>query len=499
VSPLDPELIAFLQPLKEQIAEQSELIKNLQATIYSLQETVKAKDAELAELRRMLFGQKSERMPSVESELKKRRSPRQKQSDKATTQKKRKANRKKKEELFTEDIIRETEDELVCPLCNGTDFKDLPPEESYEYEYIPAKFIRRRYIRKKKACLCGGHIVLAPGPNRVSEGVQYGSGLHAHIVVSKCSDSLPLYRQAKIFSRAGLSICRSTLGDMFHRSASLLEPLHKRMLEIIAKERYVRADETPQPVLDKEKTRKGYMWNFNTDILVAYVFSPNRSGDTPEKVLGNSTGLLQVDAFSGYNKVTTPKGRKRVGCWAHLRRKFFDARNLAPDECQHALDTILNLYEVEYSAAEQNVLGTEKHLAMRKTKSKKITNKLKSWLEKQKKIFPPRSKMGQAIGYALNQWKTLIVFLDDAKLHLDNNMSERMLRLIALGRKNFLFVGNNGAGDNLAVLQSLVSTALLNDVNPQEYLADVLLRIQTHPQSKIDELLPHRWKKLDPD
>ncbi len=482
------------------ISALKELLKQLIGVIESLKETIEKKDSELAELRRLMFGTKSERMPSISSELKKRRSSSQKKADKATTQKKRSASRKAKKELPTEDIVNEVTGELVCPLCGGNQFKDLTEGEvSYEFEYVPAKLVRRRHIRKKKACQCGGHIVTAPGPIRVSDGVQYGPGFHSHVVVSKCADSLPLYRQAKIFSRAGLSVCRSTLGDVFHRSASLLEPLHKRMLELIAKEAYVRADETPQPVLDKKKVHKGYMWNFNTDDLVAYVFSPNRSGETPEKILGDSTGLLQVDAFSGYNRVTTPKGRKRVGCWAHVRRKFFDAQSLAPDECKHALETILELYEVEYAAAEQNVLGTDKHLAMRKAKSKKLLGNFKKWLEKQKKAFPPRSKMGQAVGYALKQWNTLTVFLDDAKLQLDNNVSERMLRLIVLGRKNFLFVGNNGAGHNLAILQSFVSTALLNDINPQEYLADVLIRIQTHPQSKIDDLLPHRWKPPDPD
>jgi len=225
------------------------------------------------------------------------------------------------------------------------------------------------------------------------------------------------------------------------------------------------------------------------------VFSSGRSGETPASVLGESNGFLQADAYSGYNRVTTPKGRTRVGCWAHVRRKFFDAKDHAPDECNQALGAILALYEVEYEAANQNLLGSDKHLAMRKVVSQRIVDELHTWLVLNKDLFAPQSRVGKAIRYPLNHWDTLIQFLEDPNLPLDNNMSERLLRVIALGRKNFLFVGNNGAGHNLAVLQSLVSSCQINDVDPQAYLTDVLIRIQTHPQSQIDELLPHKWQQ----
>ncbi len=340
------------------------MLKQLLEMVESMQKTIEKKDGELAELRRLVFGQKSERMPSVQSELKKRRSPKQKKTDKEKTKKKRAAKRKAKKELPTETVEHELgDDELCCPHCGGTDFADLPDEVSFEYEFVPAHLVQIEHRRQKKACRCGQHVVTAPAPVRVSEGVQYGPGFHAHVVVSKCLDILPLYRQARSLSRAGVEIGRSSLCDLFHRTADLLTPLHKRILELIKLAEYVRADETPQPVMDKDKTRRGYMWNFNTDELVAFVFSPGRSGETAEAVLGESQGFLQVDAYSGYNRVTTPKGRKRVGCWAHVRRKFFDALAHAPEECRHALDVILELYEVEYQAAGENLLGTDKHLA----------------------------------------------------------------------------------------------------------------------------------------
>ncbi len=471
------------------------LLKQLIEVIETLRQTIENKDGELAELRRLVFGQKSERMPSVQSELKKRRTAKQKKADREKTKQKRDATRKAKQELPTETIRHDLDEEnLCCPHCGGSDFVDLPDEISCEYEFVPARLIRIEHLRQKKACRCGQYVATGPAPLRVSEGVQYGPGLHANVVVSKCLDSMPLYRQARSLSRAGVKISRSSLCDLFHRAADLLEPLHKRTLELIKNSKYVRADETPQPVMDKDKTHRGYMWNFNTEDLVAYVFSPGRSGETAAAVLGDSQGFLQADAYSGYNRVTTPEKRTRVGCWAHVRRKFFDAKNLAPEECKHALDAILALYEVEYQAAGDNLLGSDKHLALRKARSKVVIDDLHRWLEEQKDRFAPQSPVGRAIRYPLNHWKSLIRFLEDPKLPLDNNMSERLLRVIALGRKNYLWVGNNGAGHNLAVLQSLVSSCQINGVDPQAYLSDVLIRIQDHPQSQIDDLLPNRWQ-----
>lgn len=482
--------------LKDLLIQLIQMVDSLQTTIKSLQATIEKKDVENAELRRLIFGRKSERMPSIQSELKKSRTTKQKVADKGKTVEKRAANRKAKKELPTEEIVYEVDEgELVCPLCNGTQFKELSEGElSDEYEYQPPRLVRRKIIRKKMACQCGGHIVTAPGPVRVSEGVQYGPGFHSHVVVSKCADSLPLYRQEKRFAREGLKISRSTMCDIFHRTAALLEPLHKRILELIEKSRYVGADETPQPVMDKDKTHRGYMWNFNAEKLVAYVFSHSRSGDTPVNVLKNSRGYLNADAYSGYNKIKTSDKRIHAGCWGHARRRFFQAKQYSPKEAGYALEKILELYQVEYLAAEKECLGKSEHLAMRKAESKRITDEFKKWLEKQKSLVTPKSPMGTAIGYALNNWKSLTRFLEDANLPLDNNRSERLLRTIALGRKNFLFVGNNGAGHNLAILQTLVSSCQINDVDPQAYLTDMLIRIQSHPHQKIDELLPHNWK-----
>jgi len=210
-------------------------------------------------------------------------------------------------------------------------------------------------------------------------------------------------------------------------------------------------------------------------------------------VLGDSTGVLQVDGYTGYNHVTTPEKRARAGCWAHARRKYFGALESAPNEAQWAIEKIREIYEVEYLAAEKNILGNAQHLRMRKAKSKELVEELMDWAEEQRPKQRPKSPLATALKYTLNQRKSLEQFLSDPKIRLDNNIAEQYLRLIALGRKNFLFVGHDEAGENLAVLQTLVSTCLANKVNPQPYLTDVLMRIANHPHQQIDDLLPWNW------
>ena len=203
-----------------------------------------------------------------------------------------------------------------------------------------------------------------------------------------------------------------------------------------------------------------------------------------------------MDGYSGYNKVTVPGGRERAGCIAHLRRKFFDAQSSAPDAARKAMDFILEIYRVERAALDNEILGTPQHLEMRQTRSKAVMDEFRTWLDAELPRHLPQGAMGEAIKYAINQWDALTLFLTDPHLPVDNNASENALRICALGRKNFLFVGNDAAGENLAGLYSLVATCEANGVNPVDYLADVLLRVQTHPASRIDELLPHRWSPL---
>jgi len=491
IEKLDVEVTADPSSARALLLMLKALVLPLMSLIDELRADLKAREAEIAELKTVVFGQRSERKKRSERLPRPPVDPTETAARQRAGQRKRQANRRTKKELPTEDEEHPVPER--CPSCGGQGpFSELPPEVSFQDEYVPARIIRRRHVRFKSVCGCG-HILSGSAPARVGECAQYGPRLHSHAVVSKCSDAMPLNRLAKRFARAGVPMARSTLTDLFHRVADLVRPLHERLLELIAEAEHVNADETSQPVMDVDKCRRGFMWTFIASPIVAYVFSPTRSGKTAERVLGDSTGVLQVDGYTGYNHVTTPDKRVRAGCLAHTRRYFHKARDACPAEVEHVLELVRELYRVEYDAATRGITGTPEHLALRRLKSKPLMDEWKPWLEELKPQHAPKSPMGKAVRYALNQWDTLVKFLDDPKIRLDNNVSESALRIVALGRDNFRWVGHNQAGENLAVLQTLVSTCTASGVNPEDYLADVLLRVDTHPANRIDELLPMNW------
>jgi len=462
---------------------------------------------EIAELKRALFGQKSERVVPVDREIAARKRAAQTEDEKAArtseAASKRSARRSKRRDTAPTEVIEHPVESVACRGCGASldDAARVADELSEEYEYVPARVVRREHHRHRVVCSCG-RFHYGSAPERVVEGGLYGPALHAHVVVSKCADSIPIDRLARRLSRSGAPVSKSTLCDLFHRSADLLEPLSKRILERAAQASHVNADETSIRVQDKKVCRRAFLWDFIANdaghTLVAYRFSPDRSGRTPVEVLGDSVGVLQVDGYTGYNRVTTPERRARAGCWAHGRRKFFEARDACPDEANHATDQIRKLYEVEYDAAALDILGTDRHAALRKTKSRPVVTALIAWAEAERDKHRPTSPLTAALRYLVNQREALSRFVEDPKIRLDNNIAEQHLRLIAVGRKNFLFVGHDAAGRNLATLQTLVSTCLANGVNPQTYLADVLLRVSTHPSSDIDALLPWNWAKEAP-
>ena len=432
-------------------------------------------------------------MPPIAEQLRAERP-----ADPALTQERRRAARAAKAELPEREVHhRVAPGQRRCPACGSTELQPLGEgKRSYVYEYVPARFERQVHVQETLRCACGQGVVTAEPPARVGDKGQYGPGLIAHVVTAKCADSIPLYRQAKALQRAGIPIQRTTLGNLFHSAGDGLVALYTRLLELIRDSVYVHADETPHRVLAKEKTRRAFLWTFRAGKLIAYRYSPTRSSSTPCEVLGDSKGYLLVDGYTGYNAVTVPERRIRVGCWAHVRRKFFDALGTAP-EAQGMLDLILALYRVEYAAKDAGMLGTEQHLVLRRTESRAILDSIRDWLQATSPRHPPKSPLGQAIAYTRGQWEALGRFLEDAQLPLDNNASENALRVVALGRKNFLFLGSDEAGENTAGLYSLVATCQANGVNPEAYLADVLLRVQSHPAADIDALLPDRWRPLD--
>jgi transposase len=330
----------------------------------------------------------------------------------------------------------------------------------------------------------------------VIEGGHYGPGMYAHVVTAKCADSQPLYRIERMLERAGCPIARSTLCSFFHRSAELMMPLYERILETAKRDPYLHADETRLDVQARGKCLRGWIWALLSKQAIAYTFDESRKGEVAKRLLAGTEGFLVIDGYAGYNGVVTDDstpGRTRVACWAHTRRKFFEALRTEP-EARKALDWILELYRIEHRAAEREITGTEAHLALRHAESTAVLTNFEAWLDENTGRYPPQSNMARALNYAVKQRVELRRFLEDPRLPLDNNYAERGLRIFALGRKNFLFAGHLEGAQNLAVLQSVVSTCRLHGVNPYEYIKDVLIRIQRHPASRIDELLPWNWK-----
>jgi len=496
---LDPDSIDDVSSFREMMRQLQTLVMKLNALVVELRSSLAEKDAhlaekdnEIAELRRALLGPKSERKQKKASKpkSKKSESPKDKERRRQARRKSKKNRDERNDQLDEQPVEHSAAD--VCPKCGGTGpFVELSPEVSVEIEYLGERLLKLLHRIEKKLCPCG-HIFSAPSPERVTEGTHYGPGLYAN-VVSKCADALPLNRISKRFARSGVKMARSTLTDLYHRAAELLAPIHRRLQALVASSFYINADETSQPVMDKDHCHRGFIWTFIAESMIVYIFSATRSGETPKQLLEGTVGKLQVDGYTGYNDVCLPNGRDRVGCIAHCRRYFHKARDKCPEEADHCLGVILKLYRVEYSAAERNILGTDAHRILRERESKTIMDEWKLWLEEHKDRHTPKSPMGRAIRYTLNQWTPLTKFISDPKLRLDNNISEAALRIIALGRDSFRWVGHNVSGHNLAVLQTIVATCVANDVNPQEYISDVLIRVQNHPAARIDELLPMNW------
>jgi transposase len=407
--------------------------------------------------------------------------------------------RKNREKGSRDDLPKETArthvppEKCICPDCK-VEMPKVGETQDTIIERIPERVVHRTVVNEVRECRCGRRVT-SEKPVRAFEHSEFGPGLVAHVVTAKVADSMPLYRQSNTLLRAGIRLHRNTLLDMFHGCAAALAPIWRRMVEVVAESALVQADETSIRVLAEEKCRTAFVWVFLNAQVIAYVFSASRSGATPRATLGKAEGeqVITTDAYSGYNKLEELDGWTRAGCLAHGRRKMFEALESAPAAVQ-GMDFIRWMYLVEHEAEDMGIKGTAEHLQMRRTRTLFIFRKFHRWLLDEKPRHAPQSRMGKAIRYALNQRRAWMPFFRDARIPLDNNASEAALRIVALLRKNALFVGNDGSGENHAVLLSLVATCRLHGINPEEYLRDVMLRVQEYDPSGIDALLPHNWK-----
>lgn len=388
----------------------------------------------------------------------------------------------------------------ACPCCSGTMHR-VGEDVSERLDVVPAQ-VRVLVIRRPKyACRsCEDVVIQAPVPARLIEGGLPTDDLVAHVLVAKYADHLPLYRQAQILARQGLSLDRSTLADWVGRAAFLLRPVHERLLTTLKSSSKLFADETTAPVLDpgRGRTKTGQLWAYARDDRpwagpdppgVAYVYAPDRTAERPIAHLAGFRGTLQVDGYEGY-KALAKRGEVRLAfCWSHVRRQFYDlAASGAAPIATEALARIAALYKIE---AEIRGRSAEERRAARQARSRLLVETLEPWLREKLALISRKSTLAEAIRYALTRWVGLALFLDDGRVELDTNAVERSMRPLALTRKNALFAGSDGGAEHWAVIASLVETCKLNGVEPQGYLADVIGRIVGgHLQSRLDELLP---------
>jgi transposase len=319
-------------------------------------------------------------------------------------------------------------------------------------------------------------------------------------VVSKYSDHMPLYRQEGMFEREGVRLSRSTMGDWMGRCAELVTPLYNLMKEQVLSSKVMQTDDIPVGVLDRSlsRTRTGRIWTYVGDKdhpYTVYDYTPNRSRDGPVKFMKTFNGKLQADAYSGYEVLYEDEQRDvtEVACWAHARRKFYEAQSSDIVRSMVMLGYIRLLYEVERQAKDRS-MDADGRLALRQARSVPILKDIKAYLERERPNVLPKSPEGQAISYTLSNWDALLRYSEDGNLEIDNNGAERSLRGIAVGRKNWLFFGSDNGGRTAAILTSFVATCKRLEINPFTYLRDVFQRISAHPMNRLEELLPHHWQ-----
>jgi len=392
----------------------------------------------------------------------------------------------------------------ACTCCGG-DLRTIGEDVAERLDVVPASFRVLVTRRPRYACrACEGEVVQAPAPPRIVDGGLPTDALVAQVLVSKYADHLPLYRQAQIYARQGVNLDRSTLADWVGRAAWYLAPLRNHLLAELKKGSRLFADETTAPVLDpgRRRTKTGQIWAYARDDrpwggtdppAVAFLYAPDRKAERPKAHLTGFSGILQVDGYAGYRDIGRRNDVTLAFCWAHVRRKFFElAKADASPTSTETLQLIKALYAIEDEIRGQDA---DVRRAVRQEKSKPIADALFRLLSGRLPLVSAKSKLADAIRYATARWTGLTLFLEDGRAELDSNTVERSIRPIALNRKNALFAGSDGGGDNWAVIASLIETAKLNNVDPLAWLTSTLERLaRGHSSQELDQLMPWKFK-----
>lgn len=392
---------------------------------------------------------------------------------------------------------------IIEPGDDTTGLKKIGEEVTEQLEYEPGKLFVNKYVRPKyvkqeadeKAKVLIGRLPDFP----IEKGIP-GPGLLSQIIVDKFSDHLPVYRQIKRYQRQGVKLSGSTINGWLTAACELLNPLYGALKSEVLNSGYLQADETPIPVLDKEgkgSTHQGYHWLYHSPEkkLVFFDYRAGRSREGPVEILKEYTGYLQTDGYAAYEDKQTgnKKGIILMHCMAHARRYFEKALDSDKSRAEYFLTEVQKLYEIERNLRKQH-LPAEEATALRHTEAVPVLEGLHVWMKEEYPKLLPKGPIGKAIAYALPRWERLSVYTKNARLQIDNNLIENAVRPVALGRKNYLFAGSHEGARRAALIYSLLGSCKMHEVNPFEYLRDVLNRLPSYPINRIKELLPNHWK-----
>ena len=495
-----PDDVAALRALVLEQARELDTLKVFRAEVERLKAIIDA-------LQRHRFGRRSEQLDpdqfelaleEVETALAEAEHARDKAS-RAPSERPRKINRGSlPTHLERIEQVVDIEDK-ACPCCGGA-LHQIGEDVAERLDVVPTTFRVLVTRRPRYGCRsCESAIVQAPAPARIVEGGIPTEALIAQVLVAKYADHLPLYRQAQIYARQGIQLDRSTLADWVGRAAWYLRPLRDHILERLRRSERLFADETTAPVLDpgRGRTKTGQLWAYARDDrpwggsdppMVAYVYAADRKGERAEAHLGDFAGVLQVDGYGGYAALARRRQQIQLAfCWAHVRRKFYELVDNSP-VASEVLRRIAELYAIE---AEARGLLAEQRQQVRHERSRIILDDLRQYLDARNRQVSAKSKLGEAIRYALTRWDGLSRFLDDGRVDLDSNTVERSIRPLALNRKNALFAGSDEGGDNWAVIATLIENCKLSGINPHAWLTDALAKLANgHPANSVGELMP---------
>lgn len=487
------------------------LIIEQQSELSAQQEKLLSRDSEIehlklviAKLRRMMFGTKSEKVTREIEQLElklEELETRQAERTCATptsTAAKNKPTRRPLPEHLPREVHTHLPDEVACTQCGG-ELRKLGEDVSEMLEYIPASFKVIRHVRPKLSCTKCDVIVEAPAPSRPIDRGLAGPGLLAHVLVAKYADHCPLYRQSEIYAREGVDLDRSTLADWVGATSHLLAPLVDAVRKHVLTASKLHADDTPIPVLapGMGKTKTARLWTYvrddrsaadTTAPAVWFAYSEDRKGEHPKQHLSNFSGILQADGYAGFHHLYEGGRIVEAACWAHVRRKFYDIHVANGSAiAAEAIERIGALYDIE-----REIRGKPADIRreIRQARARPLTDDLHLWLNKTLASLPRKSDTAIAIRYALTRWRALTRYLDDGQIEMDNSAAERALRIVALGRKNYLFAGSDAGGERAAAIYTLLGTAKLNGLDPELYLRHVLESVVDHPINRIHELLP---------